>query len=313
MKNKPRLLALIDSKEYTLNEIYQGQLYEELPKHVDLTIVCLDEIVNKTSSVDVKSFDGIYCSIRYRNTLKYVNEIQIFLKDTAVIVNDYDTWVNYIDGSPYKNTYKIVNDALNVKYWFTSANWWAEKLKSDGYPAIAMKLGMKPSLIENTKRFEDKSRLIEFRGSKHEPRVIGHNKLVNAGFKLPWLSSIKPYSAFLESINDLKIWAHNESEPILIDGVEHSFNALWPKAVEVLSRGCFVIRDTQEEATWYDMNKLPIVFLYDNVNNANKKLEEILSLSEDEKNNRIQETIIFLKKQDYWKAYSQRLVEYLEA
>lgn len=310
MEKKSKVLALIDSREYTLNEIYQGQLYEELPKHVDLTIVCLDEIVNKTSNINPKLFDGVYCSIRYRKTLEHVQKIKEFLDDTPVIVNDYDTWVNYIDGSPYKNTYKIVAQNLNVKCWFTSAKWWSDKLNADGFPATPLKLGMKPALIENTKRFEEKTRLIEFRGSKHELRVVGHNKLVASGFDVPWLPSIKPYSEFLKSINDLKIWAHNEGEPILIDGVKHSFNALWPKAIEVLSRGCFVIRDRHDEASWYDMHKLPTVFLFDDVSDAHEKLNEILSIPENEKNDRIEFTISSLKEQNYWTKYARTIVEH---
>lgn len=311
---KFKLLALIDSCEYTLTEIYQGQLYEELQKQLDVTLVTLDEIrneiINNLSLLpDPKKFDGIYCSIRYRHTFQSIHYIKSYLKNEPVIVNDYDTWVNYIDGSPYKNTYSVIAAALNVKKFFTSTKWWADRLEVDGFYATPLKLGMKPQWIENTKPFADKSRLIEFRGAAHHPRVVGHNKLRLAGLDVPCLPSIKPYSTFLESINDLKVWAHNESEPIFIDTIPHSFNALWPKAIEVLSRGCFVIRDAQEEASWYDMDKIPTAFLFDNVNDAPKCLETILSMPEQERNERIESTIDFLRKQNYWEKYCWTLVE----
>lgn len=305
------LLSIIDSKEYTLNEIYQGQLYEKLLQtpEIRVTFQTLDEILGKRGTHNPKNFDGVYCSLKVRNTIKFAEQIGLFLNECPVIVQDYDPWCNFIDSSPWKNGYAKIQNNLNVKSFFVSAKFWSDMLQASGFNSTPIKLGMLPKFVSSGKKFSDRNSLVQFRGSAHPDRLKGHDELHKHGLLVEWMPKVTPYSKFLDELTDLKVWAHNEQEPVVVNGRNVCANSLWPKGLEVLARGCYVIRDYQPESSWYDFKSLPTAFLFDTPSDAPKFLDVILGMPETEQNQRIQETVAYIASKDYYGDIIKQIIE----
>jgi len=304
---KFKLLSIIDTHDYTLNEIYQGQLYERMQQLISVDFITLDDIL-KNKSINFKDYDVVYCSLKIRNTLQYLRQLSTFLNGHQVIIQDYDPWVNYIDDSPYKNCYSTINSSLNVKSFFVSAKFWSDKLNVDNIKSTPIKLGMLSKHVHNPTMYPSRTNLIEFRGSKHPLRIKGMNELINATIPVNWGSTIKPYSNFLNHLQTISIWAHNELF-ITVNNQKYEANSLWPKALEVLSQGCFLLRDKQSEAMWYDMYDIPSTFLFDDVKHAKLLYEQICNMSIKEKNERITYTINFIKNKDYFSDIIHQIIE----
>jgi hypothetical protein len=135
-------------------------------------------------------------------------------------------------------------------------------------------------------------------------------RLFNAGFPHCWSkNTISPYSSFLENLSKVRVWAQSETEPIIVDGQAMCRNWLWPKAIEVLSRGCFLIRDYQPEAENYTKN-MPTVFLFKSESEAITLLEQIESMTDAERNDRIRTTVDQVRKASYYQVISDRLQEW---
>jgi hypothetical protein len=111
----------------------------------------------------------------------------------------------------------------------------------------------------------------------------------------------------LKHLSNVKVWAHDESETVTFEGEVFSRNCLWPKALEVLSRGCFLLRDWQVEADNYGISILPTAYLYRDIKDAQVLLDKINSIPEEECNNRIRETVRWIRKQDFYGQASREL------
>jgi hypothetical protein len=138
------------------------------------------------------------------------------------------------------------------------------------------------------------------------------NRLFATGFPDCWVKgTINPYSNFLKHLSTVKVWAHSETEPLIVDGNTVCRNWLWPKAIEVLSRGCFLIRDYHPEAENY-VKDMPTVFMYKDENEANSLLEKIESMTDAERNDRMQTTVDQIRAASYYQVISDRLQDWWE-
>lgn len=297
--NKFKLLVIVDDLRYALNEIYQGQLWKRAMQRDDLDVTFCEfcqlyEFIGRT-----QLFDSVYVALRVRNTIKHSHLLGSIVVNDNVIVQDYDPWCNFIDGNPWKNGYQTIVNHLNVKRFFVSSGCWCDRLNDLGYPAEHVKLGMLNQLINNVDHSLRRNS-VEFRGSRHPTRVMGHESLVKAGISVQWLEPVKPYASFLNDLDRLFCWSHNESEPLIVDNEPVCSNWVWPKGLEVLHRGCFLFRDLQPEAERYDISSLPTAFLFQDLNEAVMMYDRLMSMSMNERNERMNSTISTLRNVDYY-------------
>lgn len=302
-----RLHILVDSVAYVKQEVYQHQLHKVLNSDYD----CVYHEIGKLDDIDIGTDDIVFSALKIRTLKMHVDWVAWAINDSRIIVQDYDPWVSYEDGSQYKGTYELVSSKLNATF-FVPHREWATAISGRGHKCVTAKIGMLPSYCDATP-WENRKIRTEFRGSTYPSRVAGMTRLSSAGFPDCWVKgTVNPYSNFLKNLSNVRVWAHSESEPIVVDGVPICRNWLWPKAIEVLSRGCFLIRDYQPEAENY-VKDMPTVFLFKDESEAPALLDMIESMSDKERNERITETVDQVRKASYYQVISSNLQEWWDS
>lgn len=305
-----KICVLVDSKQYAFNEIYQQHLHSLLIddcsiRYVELNEILSSSILRRLNRLDV---DRVFSALRLRTLKSNVNAVSKFVGDLPVVVQDYDPWVSYMDGSPHKGAYDLIASKLNVKKFLVSSTAWAEFIIRQGLPAEGIQLGV-PSKQCAWKKWEDRRFFEpEFRGSMYDSRLMVHRELEKFGLSV-YKEPIKPYEKFLEHLLDVRIWVDPEPLNVLVDGIEVEYNALCPKALEILSRGCFLIRNKDTEAKHYGLDKMPTAFLCSSLSDYPLAVKEIEKLDLERKNNMIEETVEHIKEQNYYQKIVRKIYE----
>jgi hypothetical protein len=297
-----KLLVLIDSVQYVNGEIYQQHLHPVLQKMHDCTYVEL----NNTQSI-FHDYDHVLSALKLRTLYANVDRVKQLIGTSSITVQDYDPWVSFEDGSHYKGAYDVISSRLNVKNFMLSSVEWSNVVKSRGLPAFGVQLGVSQETCKFTP-WEERKLDVEFRGSWRESRQRNFDRLTQLGINDVWKRDfVNPYSAFLRYLDDLRVWVQFEGEPTIVDKQPIEYNALWPKAIEILSRGCFLVRNRQTEALHYKIDELPTACLVDDVEEMPSKIEWIKKLDPNVRNKMIAGTVEILKQRRYYEIIVEEL------
>jgi hypothetical protein len=303
---KRRLHILVDSVNYVKNEVYQHQLHRVLNAEHD----CVYHEIGSLSKINIQPSDLVFSALKIRTLKAQLSRVEQALNRNHLIVQDYDPWVSYEDGSPHKGTYETIASKLNVTF-FVPHSEWSKFIQSRGHKCVTSKIGMLPEYCD-ANPWTNRNIRVEFRGSSYPSRRAGISRLINAGFPDCWnKNNISPYDAFLRHLSTVRVWAQSETEPLIVDGKAMCRNWLWPKAIEVLSRGCFLVRDEQPEAENYTKD-MPTVFLFKDETEALGLLEQIEAMSDAEKNERIQATVDMVQNARYYQVISEKIGEWYD-
>ena len=301
------LTILIDDEPYIQSDPYQVQLHNSFRKNHNCQYVNL-ETIGETKP----AYENVYIATRFRNTIRQKKTIVNWLSGRRCLVQDYDPWVFMDQTSQHYMGYKIASEAIPNSSFLIPNYFWSnfisEKLNIKTH---SFRLGMSPELCDDSP-FENRKIPIEFRGSSNPAREKNFKEFQSRVPAAKWeRSKITPYSEFLKHLSNVRVWAHDESECVTFQDESISRNCLWPKAIEVISRGCFLLRDWQVEADNYGISTLPTVFLYKNMNEAQDLLDKINRMSIEESNNRISQSVEWVKKQDFYEKISGSLEKWL--
>lgn len=303
-----KLTILVDSIDYVTNEIYQHQVHEVLKNEHECQYVSINDIRRCAPT-----YDNVLIATKFRTTVAYAKEIDRWLDTRKCLIQDYDPWVFFDDTSQHRGGYTTVAETIRCLHSFLIPNkHWCDIVRdSTGKAATPFRLGMKPEYCDATV-WESRTREIEFKGSSYPTRITNFERFTRH-VPVVWNKEIiKPYSQFLKYLSTVRIWAHDESEPITVNGTMLCRNWLWPKALEVLSRGCFLIRDYQPEAAVYGIDRLPTAFLYQNLEEASDFVDRIVTMNDDERNDRIRETVHWIREQNFYVDFSKHIPEWFK-
>lgn len=299
-----RILLIIDDRSYAFSEIYQHQLHEVLRQNHECSYVELNKIEGFRWKHE---YDVIFSAVRIRNLIRQVDRVARFLDGRPIIVQDYDPWTILADDAPFAGGYHMLNDKLNVQAFFVPNRFWTSVMDRQGLPTRCLPIGMLARYCDATS-WQNRSIRTDFRGSHYPVREAAFQRLLNAGTPVTWGNEIiKPYSRFLEHLSNIRTWVQSETEPIHVNGEPVSRNWLWPKAIEVLSRGCFLVRDRQDEAEFYEIDRIPTAFLFETETEAPALITRIEAMSDSEKNDRINEAVNFIRNRRYYERISASL------
>ena len=90
-----RLHILVDSIQYVRNEVYQHQLHKVLNANYE----CVYHEIDKLDDISIASDDIVFSALKIRTLRSHVDWIAWAIKDSRIIIQDYDPWVSYEDGS----------------------------------------------------------------------------------------------------------------------------------------------------------------------------------------------------------------------
>jgi hypothetical protein len=301
-----KLLIIVDTKTYVFGEIYQHQLHKALNATHECTYA---EIGNLDPKLLEHHYDAVFSCLKIRTLIGRIDEVKRFLGPTRVIVQDYDPWVILADDAPYKGGYHRINDALNVAAFFIPHKFWSDVMRNrHGFNVVTRPIGVMPEYCDATP-WEQRTVRTDFRGSPRPYRERAFQKLIEAGAPVKWdRNLIQPYDRFLKHLSTVRIWVQSESEPVYLDGIPYQRNCLWPKAIEVLSRGCFLVRDHQPEAGYYGITSMPSAFLFHDEHEVVGIIDGIESMDATERNDCMRETVAMIKNTDYYRVISDELV-----
>jgi hypothetical protein len=295
---KKKLLYLVDSVDYVKKNCYQSQLLITLDRHYKIRLLSLDQI-NSGKIPSLEQFNVILSVLKLRTLDKVTSLLQDQLDGAPVWIYEQDPWEAFIDDSPYKGAYTNIVSMLNVKSFLNTSYWWSEYIKSKGMPSRFVRMGMLPELCEIGKPWEKRSIKLAFQGTLHPHRKSFFDRLKNMGLDVTFIPS-SSYKSFLKSLHNIGIYIHTEQSPWVVDGAALNRNALWIKDTEAAARGCFAIRDYEDESNFYNIQELPTIFTFKSINDVPEIVNEIFCMPDYEKNRRMKISVDNMKKRNDW-------------
>jgi len=303
-----KLYWLIDNIDYISTNCFQHQMRKTLEKEFDVTFINLDQVKkSKCYSNNAKFF----CSMKARTVFQNIDSLATFLNGSEVILYDQDPWEWFVDNGPYKGSYQLASEKLNVKSFFVTSKWWADFIRKElGVHTTFVQMGVLPEYCQ-WRPWEDRRVDLGFKGKLHPHRKKFFEELdYSFGMSSDPLETKKKveidttpsnYRDFLDALSYYKIYVHSEERVFVIDGKPIPYNGIWVKEIEAASQGCFVLRDYEEESEAYGVSDIPTIMTFESVADAKWKICEIMEMSTSKKNELTKTAVEKIRQQDSWK------------
>ena len=260
-----KVLYLVDTKEYVESNCFQQQLLRAFRYCHDLTILPIAPISLlklRWLRIDLLAHDVVVSVLRQRTLDRLLPRLYEMIGGHPIAVYDQDPWEAYIDGSATKGFYSRLNDTLNAQACITSA-WWVERLRRDGIRAHFIRMGMEPRSCDVGPNLSDRPIPVGFRGHVHPHRKVVLDSMAASGLEVSIGSGRLDYPQYLDYLQQVQVFTHDESAPWICDGEEVSRSTgMWVKDIETAARGTFVLRNWHPEAASYDLESLPTMLFY---------------------------------------------------
>jgi len=307
-----KILYLVDNINYIKENCFQSQLYNAMRYTCQVHPLEVYPAITwpfKHLYLRLDSYDKVISVLRLRTLNKVWPRLKSFLNGVPLTIYDQDPWEAFIDSSPIKGFYHTLNEQLNLASIYVTAPWWANKLKSNGFPADFVRMGMEPKWCNPGIDFESRKILLGFRGALHDHRKIIFEKFRSAGLDVKIESGRLDYAGYMEYLQNLKFFAHDESAlPWICDGESISRSTgMWIKSIETASRGTFCLRDYHVEGEAYNLSNMPLIRCYKTPEDAAGIVDEILSMNKNLRREMQIETVNKIRTQYDWLETAHKL------
>ena len=303
-----KILALADSRRYIKSDCFQSQLHQAISEHgnrfkIDYFYLEPKILSNyKFSKFSSKSYKFVLSTIRQRVLNKNLEHIHNLIPNVPLRIYDQDPWENYIDDSNSKGSYTLLSNTFNLSGIYVPSNFWANYItNTENVPGYFVYMGMLPSLCNAGNVKSMRSLAPEFKGSLKLHRKEIFTLMRNYGVDVNINSQKLSYPKYLGYLKKLGIFVHDESGSWVCDGqlVDRS-TGMWHKDLEIASQGCFSVRNYHDEHRTYDIDKLPLVKLYNSLKEVKNKIHDILDISDNDFLKMQYESVEYIKNQNYW-------------
>ncbi|MCZ8313249.1 MAG: hypothetical protein O9320_20590 [Magnetospirillum sp.] len=282
-----RVLYLVDSERYVRENCFQSQLLNGFMYCGDLDILqAQPELRFRLSALrrSPAEYDAVVCVLRQRTAFAMMRQLADFLGAAKVAVYDQDPWESFIDGSPTKGFYRLLNDSLNAEVFVTS-RWWADRISKSGIDAHFVRMGMEPRWCDAGPAIEMRPVELGFKGHLHPHREAVFVALANEGMKVDIAKDRLNYAGYMSYLHNVQVFTHDESAPWICDGEEISRSTgMWIKDIETAARGTFTLRNWHPEAVSYGLNDIPNILFYADPREAPDKMAEFRRMSIEQRN-----------------------------
>ncbi len=302
---KKKLLLLVDSVAYTQENCYQHQLLETLQIEFSVTMYPLRQI-NWNPFLSTKKFDFVLSVLKQRALARYIDAVSRLLDGRPLAIYDQDPWQAYIDDSTSRGCYAEFQRKLNISSLMLTSKWWANFCGKRGLPTRFVRMGMLPRYCNAGPTWSERTLELAFQGTLHPHRKAFFDELDSMGLQVSVLGS-GSYASYLKNLHKIRIYIHTEDAPWQVDGQLIPRNALWIKDVEVAARGCFAIRNWDEDSTAYDINELPTISAFQKPSDVLQLVESIKAMSGSVRQQMIEETVANVRYRDDWRTVVETL------
>lgn len=267
---------IVDSSAYVDTNCYQHQLTEVLTDGFDVKRLELADL-----HYGCIPEGGIVLSrLKLRTLAKNLGWIAPILKHGNVFVYEQDTWENFLVGSPYFGSYKRICEAVGVTSFINMSYWWADLVRSTGIPAGGAKPWTLPRYCAEPIPWSKRTHDVIFCGTLYPERRIFIDQLRAQGVNIEVVPAGKDYPTYLSLLSDSRIAIRSERKDWRIDSGQAQTlelpNAQWQRDIECAARGCVSMREHDDEAAAWGIERIPSIIPFFNVENAAANVRAIL-------------------------------------
>ena len=303
------VLILADSRKYIRNNCFQLQLHKSIKVHnKDFQVEYFYLNPKKLQNFQIfkqksKSFRFVLSTLRQRTLFNNISLISTVIGDTPLKVYDQDPWQNYIDNSSTSGCYTLLQNNFQLLNLFITSKYWSNYINTkDKIPSIFVKMGMLPELCTTGLPQSKRRKSVEFKGTLYPHRQEAFNTMRKNGQHIKIDLEILKYPKYLEYLQNLAIFVHDESGHWICRGEKIPMGTgLWWKDIEVASQGCFSIRNYHEESKTYSIENIPLIKFYQNPSEVKNIVDEIFSLSDKEFNKIQSSSVQYIASEDSWR------------
>jgi hypothetical protein len=295
--NKKKLFLLHEGTPQIRDNSFITQLYEVLDSTFDVCPISRRRLL--IGRKRFKTDDLVLSVLKLRSWQKLIPCLARAVEKSGIHFYDQDPWDAYHDYASAPGAYKEVASSMNVKSFLVTSLWWANYIKdTDNLPVKFVRMGILPRLCDVGLAYEKRPIEVGFQGTLHKHRKDFYDRMDQLGVKTEFVPSV-PYGEFLKTIQNIQIYLHDERRHVPMNGLECG-HWIWVKEVEAAARGCFSIRNYDEEANAYGIDELPTILPFKDEAEVPSIIEYIRSLSLAEKNERMRTSVEAVKTRNDW-------------
>ena len=276
---KPVINVLLSNSKYAKTNCYISQILEKLDSEYALNRIYLEN--NGFSSKFCRSPFPVFSLLQARILFKerfYINKL---VKSSEIIIYDQDPWESIIDSGSIKDSYAKLLCDLNVKSFFVTSKWWANKVRTLGFPVEYVQMGVLERYHHNVFDYHSRRIPLFFQGTLHEYRKLFFQYLEEDNIRVNIKTSAK-YTKFISNLRKAKIFIHTSPKDWRLDNQAIASNCCWIKDLEAVSQGCISIRNIDEEYLLQEIDKIPAIRTFNDYRGVRDVLGSIDSMTLDE-------------------------------
>ena len=306
MKN---ILLIIQDEVYVRTNCYIHQLIATLEKQHRLTFVCMNDISRAGNVEAVKHADSVVILLQQRKVDTNLRSIANMLGDTPVVTYCQDPWENFRDDSRSKGSYIRCMNELNVARFVVTSRFWAQHMESAGIPTRFERIWMLPEYCDVGKRYEYRTHQNSFVGSMHAYRRPLFEALVRQNADVHVAPGTNDYASFLNMLSNIGTFVYSADHSFTVDGKPMTMkSSLWAKDIEAMARGCFVVREADDEYTSFIDGPMRSFVHFRSPEEAHVALDRVASMDPEERHLLSREASEYIRDSDCWRRTAGSLV-----
>lgn len=303
------MLTIVQDERYVRTNCYMHQLVATLEKQHNVTLLAMHDLLRAGSSEALKRADSVVVLLQQRKVDTNLRSITNFLGATPIVVYDQDPWENFRDDSTSKGSYSRCMNELNVARFVVTSRFWARYMEQRGLPVRFERIWVLPEYCDVGKRYEERTHRNSFVGSMHAYRRPLFEAFVRAHTEVHIAPGSHGYVPFLNVLSDIGTYVYSADHSFTVDGVPMTMkSSLWAKDVEAMARGCFVVREADDEYTSFIDPEMRSWVHFRSPEEAHLALEKVASMDTDERHLRSREAVEYIRSSDCWRQTAQALV-----
>ena len=304
---KQRLVVLCESAEHLRTTPFISQLYPILCEAFEVKTVPRRWL--NLLPIRFAAGELVLSLLRQRSWKSMLPKLARATERSGIVFYDQDPWEAYHEHASSPGIYPLVNKSLTVKKFLVTSQWWANYMRErDALPMGFVRMGVLPEMCEVGPAYDQRSVEVGFQGKLHTHRKSFFERMNALGVDVVFKPS-KPYNEFLRALHNIRIYLHDERTGIRLDDGKLLGEWLWIKESEPVARGCFAIRDYEDESRAYDMDQLPTVMPFRSESEVPSIIETIRMMPEREREERRRSSVEMLRRRNDWQTVVRALKE----
>ena len=309
--------VLVDNRRYANKNSFIHQLILSLKganknlKFYDWNLINHLNGFREFTSRQIRRHEFVIILVRQRTFHQNFESLKSFLGETPIVVYDQDPWNAYMDDYFTQGHYGRIKQRFNLIKLAVPSRFWSEYIANHEKIRVEfVRMGMLPQYCSSGPRFENRTQALAFRGTLYDHRKSFFRELSLMGVTVSLENNTLSYREYLNYLDDVKIFLHDESAPLICKGLKlPRSNQMWHKDIETAARGTFVVRDYNEEGKAYAFESIPTIFTYESIKQIPDILKQIQSLDPDEKREKQTQSVLAISSRDDWLNTARALLQ----